>query len=334
MTVSSTLIDIRNKVRRLTGTPSATQLSDQTINRYINDFYFYDLPEHMKTFNLLTKYQLFTTPNIEVYQFPRNTYESLLGPMYIAGYESWISQSVTELYRQYPAINTIETDLIVGNGTASPYTFKTSAAPFLRGYHFPADNTLISQVIVTTTDGLGNDLIAADDGNGGFVDQNGSPIVSVPPSTVNYLTGAITVKFSGGSPPAGAEIDVQYIFYTPNRPTMACLYGDLIFLRPIPDKVYSIEFDAYVLPTTLAADNNSPDLNTWWELLATGGARKILQDRLDVDGLQRIEPLFQERMNLGIRRTLKQQAKERASTIYTEQSQWSQFGLNGGYGSG
>lgn len=337
MTVSSTLADIRGLVRQLTGSPSTTQLTDATIDLNINNFYFYDLPEHVKTFNLKTKYQFFTTPNVEAYNFPKNTYESLQPPLYIAGYESMLTLETTQFYRLYPAINNLETNLVTGNGTLNQsVSFTTSAQPLLSGYVVPANGTIISQVFISTTDPSGKELILRDSPTvtsglagavtGTFLDQNGNPAAG----TINYVTGVVTGATFNGTTVSGGEIDVQYIFFNNGRPTMGLLYADMIFLRPVPDKSYNVEFDAYILPTALASSSSTPDLNTWWEFLAFGAARKILSYRLDMDGLQRIEPFFQERMNLAIRRTIQQQSSERTSTIYTEQTQTSQFGLHQG----
>ena len=50
--VSANLNTIRLKVRRLTARPSPNQISDQEIDDYINTFYVYDFPEHLRMLNL------------------------------------------------------------------------------------------------------------------------------------------------------------------------------------------------------------------------------------------------------------------------------------------
>ena len=85
MTFPSNLTDIRTKVRRLTGRPSATQISDAEIDNYINTFYRFDLPQHLKLESLRVNYEFNTRPNIAVYDFPRNTYLNNMPPVYIAG---------------------------------------------------------------------------------------------------------------------------------------------------------------------------------------------------------------------------------------------------------
>lgn len=44
------LADIQAKIRRLTRSPSLQQLSDATLNNYIDTFILYDMPEHLRLF--------------------------------------------------------------------------------------------------------------------------------------------------------------------------------------------------------------------------------------------------------------------------------------------
>ena len=44
------LADIQKKVRRITRSPSTSQLSDADLNEYINNFLMYDFPEHLRLF--------------------------------------------------------------------------------------------------------------------------------------------------------------------------------------------------------------------------------------------------------------------------------------------
>lgn len=333
--MSATLGTIRSKIRRLTGSPSATQLSDTTIDDYVNTFYLYDMPEHLKTLTLRTSYVFFTTPNVDVYAFPREQYSDIVPPLYIAGYQSFFSQSREQFYRVYPQLDFLE-NLATGNGTAGPYNLTASNTPMMRGYTWqttvnppptpaPAPNptvlnpSLVSQVYITAVDAVGNAIIARDDGNGNFVDQVGNPLVGPPlfPNFVNYTTGAIQITF-GAAVPAGNQISVQYISVQPARPSGALFYGDNLFLRPIPDNVYKVQIDAYVLPTVFLNDAQRPQLSEWWQYIAYGAALKILTDRLDADGIQRVMPFFQEQQRLVLRRTIVQQTSERTSSIYAD----------------
>jgi len=58
----STLEQIRIKVRRLTRSPSTSQITDASINDYINTFILYDFPEHLKTSYLRKTFTFYTEP--------------------------------------------------------------------------------------------------------------------------------------------------------------------------------------------------------------------------------------------------------------------------------
>ncbi len=314
MSVPSTLGDIRTKVRKLTGSPDATQLTDAEIDEYVNTYYSYDMPQQLRLFNLKEEYEFYTQPNIDTYPFPRNTYRTVNTPAFIAGYQSFYSQSEEQFYRIYPQLEFIET-LTSGNGTAGPYSFTFTNTPFLRGYIAPGNPLVYSQVLVSGVNGAGGNEIARDDGNGGWVDEAGNALIG----TVDYVSGAATVTFAN---PVTGDIKGQNIPYQAARPQAILFFNDLFFLRPVPDQAYKVQIEAFRTPTQLMAASQEPLLNEWWQYLAYGAAKKILEDRLDLDGLQRILPFLEEQQRLVLRRTLVQQTVERTATIYTEQVQF------------
>ena len=55
-TVPSTVLDMRTKFRRITATPSPTQLSDSEVDKYLQTFLVQDFPEHLRLFNLKETY--------------------------------------------------------------------------------------------------------------------------------------------------------------------------------------------------------------------------------------------------------------------------------------
>ena len=68
--MSATLQDIRLKVRRITKSPNSNQITDQQIDEYINNFYIYDFPEHLRLFQLREIYEFTLLPNIADYHTP------------------------------------------------------------------------------------------------------------------------------------------------------------------------------------------------------------------------------------------------------------------------
>ena len=62
-----TLKDIRTKVRNLTGSPSADQISDADLNDYINTYYVFTMPFELKEQITNQALQFKTTPGTDVY---------------------------------------------------------------------------------------------------------------------------------------------------------------------------------------------------------------------------------------------------------------------------
>ena len=296
-------------------TDQSQQLSDSQIDTEVNNTYVFDLPDHIKTFQLKTSYSFFTSPNVDAYNFPIDQFESVTGNPSIGGYPGNLIENRSQFWGIYGFQANNEQDLIVGDGTVGPFTFTVTAPPMIQGRIYPATGLLESQVSVSTVSTTGATLVAQDDANGGFVDQNGAPLIG----TINYVTGVVTGLQFGGFTGVGATISVQYYPYNASLPTSALVYGGLIVLRPIPNQTYQVIFDAFQTPTQLLNDSDNPALKNWWELLAYGAARKILSNRLDIDGLQRIEPFWQERLSLAIRRTIHQMRDDRTPSIYTQQ---------------
>ena len=63
----ATLANIRTKVRRLTRSPSPTQLTNDEIDTYVNDFLIYDFPQHLLLNTFRRTLTFYTQPNVDVY---------------------------------------------------------------------------------------------------------------------------------------------------------------------------------------------------------------------------------------------------------------------------
>ena len=133
------------------------------------------------------------------------------------------------------------------------------------------------------------------------------------------MTGVASVEFNNA---ITGVINAQNIPYVAARPQAILFFNDIFFLRPVPDQAYKVSMEAFRTPTALIGGGTAPLLDEWWQYLAFGASKKILEDRLDVDGLSKIMPLLEEQQRLVLRRTLVQQTNERTATIYTEQVQF------------
>jgi len=349
MSAPSSLLDIRNKVRRITARPSDAQITDSQIDDYINTFYIYDLPEHLHLQDLRYNYQFITNPNQQVYDFPTQFYLTNMPPVYIAGYQSYMTQSRENFFRINPGLMMIQNSVATGTGGPGPYTFTLTQTPITRGFKPNPPGAFSTSVAGTTSDIAANMmnwnvLISAntsnttatsvvDDGQGNLFDINSAstdPTVSSI-GTIDYSSGLVTVTFTSNIP-AGTGINAQYIPYVASRPQSVVFYQDQFLLYPIPDQAYTVSFEAFKYPTAFAsgvpagtAATLTPQLNEWWQLLAYGAADKIFADNGDLENMQKFRPLLDEQMRLVQRRTIVQQTSERTASIYTEQSQFPQY---------
>ncbi len=343
----NTLADIRTKIRRITARPSANQISDSEIDKYINTFYVYDMPEHLKMESLRYNYEFTTTANIPVYDFPTDSYLTALPPVYIGGYQSYMTQSRANYFRLNPALNFLQAQVYTGDGTdgsGGTYTGQSlSNLPIVPGFKpnppgayvtwassndIPAKflnwNVIVSALgTPDATSGISPSITLVDDGQGNLFDPADTSIdPSAARGSVNYITGAIEITQFSAAIPTGNAINVQYIPYVANRPQSCVFFQDQIILYPIPDQAYTVSFEAYKYPTAFDGTSTvSPQLNEWWQLLAYGAADKIFSDNADLENMAKFRPLLDEQMNLCLRRTIVQQTAERTATIYTEQNQ-------------
>jgi hypothetical protein len=310
---AATLERIQRKVRDLTGSPSESQLTTDDLNDYINTFILYDFPEHIRLFTLRETLVFYTEPNVDVYDqtntdYDPNTTITVTKPIYIAGYDSFYTESREQFYRVYPQVN-FEQILATGSGVAN-YTGTVTQTPFLQ-----------NNVTIGAVDSAGNALQVNDDGDGNLIGD-----VGVGTNTVNYTTGAVDVTFSASIPNPN-EITIFTVPYVASRPEAMLFFDNQFILRPVPDKIYRVEVEIYRQPSYLMNTSSVPELKQWWQYIAYGAAKKVLEDRQDMESLSAIMPGFKEQERLVLRRTIVQQTNERVATIYTEQTGFP-FGYN------
>jgi hypothetical protein len=323
----STLAAIRTKVRRLTRSPSTLQLTDAALDEYVNTFIQYDFPEHLRLFSLETTLEFFTEPNQDRYtpnvpatnplfEFDQE-YITFEGPVYIAGYEARFSQSRSEFYRLYPLTNSILNSGSTGNGVAVAFAGTLTQIPILP-----------FEVTFSSIDTAGDGLVLYDPAGDGILSSPDG--VSV--GTINYITGAYTLTWAI-APRANETIFAEVIPYVAARPQMLLYFDNTFFVRPVPDMPYKITINAYIRPAELLAAGTSPQLEQWWQYIAYGAAKKVLEDRMDLETVALIMPEFKKQEALVLRRTLVQQANERVATIYVDQAQPSSGGGFNPFGS-
>lgn len=345
---NSTLEAIRTKVRRLTRSPSTSQITNDQIDEYVNTSVLYDLPENLRLFTLRKTFTFFTEPNIDQYStinvatFPastepmvdfKNKYITIEQPVYVGGYEQFLSQDREQFFNLYPRLNN---DRMEGTGddATTLFTGTLTDIPVLQ-----------NQVLFSSIDSSGGGMSMVDvpvvDATTGVPTVNGNlyeagsepstpPTAVTATNTINYVTGVFAVTFP--SAPGSAEnVDSQVVPYVANRPTSVLFYDNTFHFRPVPDKPYRVEMDVYVQPAELLAAASEPELDQWWQYIAYLTSKKVFEDRMDLESVQMIMPELKNQERLALRRTIVMQTKERTATIYTDQLDrggWNWWGQN------
>lgn len=296
-----------------------------------------------------------------LYDF-ENRYSLVEEPIYISGVQCFFTQDRTQFFNRFSQNEYIE-NFTLGNGVATNYTgfFGSGSATSLygaastratiaqnsviftavvNGHTDPVNPALDTYDTVTIIDIPTRNIVPAAQGYASNATTGTlvNAATQVACGTVNYITGQYSVTFP--LPPVnGTQVTRQSYPYAAAQPT-AVLFHELsriendvvvnnkaFTLRPIPDRSYAINMEVYRNPVELLAAGNSPELNQWWQYIAYGAAKKIMERRSDADGVQRIMQEFKEQELLVLRRTIIQQASQRSDTIY---AQGSGFGVGWG----
>jgi hypothetical protein len=350
----STLANIRTKVRRITRSPSESQLTTDQLDNYINTFILYDFPEHLRLFSLRTTLTFYTQPGVDVYDTNttvvtdplynfQNKYIAVHPPVFIAGIQCFYTQWRDVFYGYYPQTNTIADTLLVGNNSSGPFTgyvptFGPPFQPTIPSTRVPYPFILQESVNFNCLDTNGTSMIMVDipiNNTIGNLTQANVPLVPPfdtiqdPNNNVNYATGQYTITFPANTK-IMAPIWFEGILYQPGKPLCMLYYDNKFTVRPVPDKTYAIQLEADVRPTVLMNSTDIPYISQWWQYIAFGASKKIFEDRMDMDSVQLIMPEFKQQERLVLRTTLTQQANERTVTIYTQGKNYGSGWFGGG----
>lgn len=278
--ISNTLQDIRNKVRRLTGRPSQNQINDADLDKYINTFYVYDLSEEVKLEDLRYNYQFVTTANIPVYDLPTGMYLAAMPPVFIGGYQSYMTQSRQNFFRINPSLNFLQQAVATGTGSGSnSYTGTLTNTPIIPGFGtnppgaysgtsrilgptggpFFQSNTpapfLNWNVIISAIDGNNVSQTLVDDGLGNLVDptDTADPTIGNFPTVrghINYLTGAFIIGPNAPSVPSLSDplLIAGFKEVIPNGTPINAQYVPYVASRPQSVVFYQDQFILYPVP--------------------------------------------------------------------------------------
>ena len=328
----STRAAIRLKVRRLTRSPSVSQITDAQINEKINTVIRYNLPSEVRLFTLRKTFSFYTNVNQDTYYTntlnendPMFNFKNAVilasSPVYIAGNQVKMMQDRSAFFRSWPQF---QKKIKIGTGTGATTQFTGTLAdkPIThRSILFSSQDTLgvsvqlIDVPIVSTAlNHKGPEIF-----RGNLYDPRGvvpeAPIQGILSNTIDYTTGVFTINFSGfiGQ---GQDVFVQTVPYVAGKPISILFFDNAFTVRPIPDDSYEIKIEAQVPATELDDDTESPDLEQWWQWIAYATSKLIFEERLDTESVQRILPAMKEQELFVLSRTLDQLSETRAPTIY------------------
>ncbi len=286
-----------------------------------------------------------------LYNF-QNLYLDIHRPIFVGGYETAYTQDRQEFYANYPINNFIQSIGVTGNGINTTYTGTIQFGGTVNNQLNNANMSLLKRnVLFDSVDVNGNGLALVDipvlDATTGTETIYGNlyvpgtqpttpaappvgrgpiqpPLASVPylnngvdmNNYINYSTGQFVITFPV-APAVGQAINSQTVPTIPSRPFMMLFYNNTITLRPVPDQPYAINFEVDARPTQLFQQNSVPQLEELWQYLAYLTAKKIFEDRMDMDSVQMIMPELDEQARMCLRRTLVQLANQRTATVYS-----------------
>jgi hypothetical protein len=316
----SNLAAIRKKVRLLTRRPSVNSISNADIDEYVNTFILYDLPYENKLENLKTNLIFYTIPNIDLYATEsigigapnnslvnfKNAIIQIENPVYIDGYQVWLTEDQNLFYNSYPRVPTRK---IIGTGddVTTNYTGTLNPTPLLSG------ETIFSSFSLTNKRMAGADS-KIQTGVSAFITPKGTLDFGCT-GTINYITGAFDITFDA-APAAGENVYAAFVNYQPTRPQSVLFFNNQFLLRPVPDKAYKVEMEVYIKPSELLAAGSVPEIEQWWQWIAYGAAIKIFQDNSDDESAEQIRPEFDRQERLAMRTTIGQLSTNRVVTIY------------------
>lgn len=337
MATDTTLVTIQQKVRRLTRSPSESQLTTDQLNQYINTFVLFDFPEHVRLFNLRKTFSFWTDPYKDVYTTTDDTTSPLFNfinkyltvhpPIYIAGFQSQFFEDREQFFGIYPFVNSIASIGADGDGVSTQFSGVINSQQAIVPSGATQQICLLRNHVLFSSVDIDNDGLAMIDypisaTYGNLYVPGGTPTsttVQDPNNYINYVTGQFVVTFIA-APAVGKVIDSQTVPVQTSLPQALLFYQGQFTVRPVPDQPYEINMEVYRQPIELLETDQSPELKEWWQYIAYGAAKKIFEDRMDLDSVQLIMPEFKTQERLCLRRTIVQQTSQRSATIYTDQT--------------
>ncbi len=269
--VTWNLTQIISKIRNITGTPSALQLSDSQITDYINTYYQFTMPFELKEQRNFQPYNFNTFANVDSYTVS-SAFQTDEPMAYANGFPLVFYQDRDIFFQDWPQQYT-QDQVSTGTGTIIPITGTTQASPVMQNTFYITDGTQIISDVGSTVAGeviaLGSNSVGAyaailnnfpiqpgtlqitaggqtvqDNGVGGLVSG------STPAGTIVYATGVISVTFPAV---VGFSVSILADYSLPSG--SGILGGDGSGTINYVTGAFSVTFNTAVTLGTLIVDN-------------------------------------------------------------------------------
>jgi hypothetical protein len=279
------LSQIIAKIRNITGSPSADQLTDSQITDYVNTYYTFTMPFEIKEQINLQPLNFYAYPNVDVYSFPGGFLTDQ--PMaYADGFPLIFYQDRDIFFQDWP-IQYAQDAVATGDGVTALFAGTTQAFPIIQGTYLITDGT---QVAFDKSDGILYQTILG---------------VDTAVGTITYTTGAFSVTFNT-IPVSAATIYDKYQAYQPARPQGVLFYNNEFTFRPIPDQVYQISMQGYINQDQFVSGSDVPLQTEWGQLIAYGASLEIFADRGDLQAYGETFQILLRYQNVALGRTVQQ----------------------------
>lgn len=158
-----------------------------------------------------------------------------------------------------------------------------------------------------------------------------SPLTSQYVGTVNYITTQIELALPIPVSP-GTQLSIWASPYQVGRPYNLLFWNNEFTIRPVPDKVYLVEVEAYQTPAQFMRITDNPVLKQWAQYIAYGTACEILRERQDNEGLQNLTEGFNRQEALVLERQSIEEIGQPNITMFNTTQNPSGTGIGMGLG--
>jgi len=289
------LLEIRRKVRQVTGRYSPQELTNDRLDDYINQYYQYTFPAELKLERFHTFFDFLTVANQQNYDAPTG-FVNFEPPAYVDFLNLLWYQNPEDFYANNP-VKIARTMIGVGNGIVTTFiSGGQTNQPVLPGSAVITDNNEVFEDTNTVWTTVDVALVGSLGGSG----------------TINYVTGVVNITFNT-APIVDAPIWYSNIQFLAGTPTAVLWYNNQFQFFPVPNTAYRFRVKAYADTLVLKADGttlpmfeNSTDrplYDQWGPTIAYGASRDIHSDFGETDAYQRVTALYKEQLAYALRRT-------------------------------